>query len=179
MLMYTNTLPRFPNFKSLFLKINLSPICYDIINEITRMQCQISKFFPPKLNRKNSHSGKRKKWLWTSDKTGLFRCVESHTILQYSYINFFVNSTASNFTPNIPYIPSISTLKFLYLQGESYGSNIPYWYSCFKYILLYCKEIASFHDNFAQTFLDPEVGTPPVGMLIKGWPHYICCNQAE
>ncbi len=33
--LYANTLPRFPNFKSsLFLKINFSPICYDVINEI-------------------------------------------------------------------------------------------------------------------------------------------------
>ncbi len=30
----TNTLYRFPNFKSLFLKTNFSPICYYILNEI-------------------------------------------------------------------------------------------------------------------------------------------------
>ncbi len=34
----TNTLYRFPNFKTLFLKINFSPICYDILNEIAISQ---------------------------------------------------------------------------------------------------------------------------------------------
>ena len=55
--LYANTLPRFQNFKRLFLKINFSLICYVIINEITilRMLCQISQLFIPRLGWKNSH----------------------------------------------------------------------------------------------------------------------------
>ncbi len=34
----TNTLYRFPNFKSLFLKINFSTICYDILNKFAISQ---------------------------------------------------------------------------------------------------------------------------------------------
>ena len=42
MLLYTNTLPRFPNFESIFLKINFPPICYDVIKEIIISQeCNI------------------------------------------------------------------------------------------------------------------------------------------
>ncbi len=55
---------RFPNFKSLFLKINFSPICYDILNKnchISRTQCLISKILAPKLRWKNSHLGNSKK----------------------------------------------------------------------------------------------------------------------
>ncbi len=35
---YTNTFLRFPNFKSLFLKINFSLICYDIINKVVSQE---------------------------------------------------------------------------------------------------------------------------------------------
>ena len=47
-----NTLYRFSNFKSLFLKINFSPICCDIFNEIPISQdhSPISKLFAPKLS---------------------------------------------------------------------------------------------------------------------------------
>ncbi len=57
-------LPRLPNIKSLLLKINFSPICYDVINEfyhISRTQCQISNIFAPKLRWKNNHLGNSKK----------------------------------------------------------------------------------------------------------------------
>ena len=40
----TNTLYRFPNCKSIFLKINFSPICYDIFNEIALSQERNGRF---------------------------------------------------------------------------------------------------------------------------------------
>ena len=40
----TNTLYRFPNFKSLLLKINFSPICYDILNRFAKSQEQNVRF---------------------------------------------------------------------------------------------------------------------------------------
>ncbi len=51
LLSYANILPRCPNLKSIFLKINFSSICCDVINE--RMQCPISNIFVPKLSWKN------------------------------------------------------------------------------------------------------------------------------
>ena len=55
--LYTNILPRFSNIKIIFHKVNFSPICYDIINEITTSRERNVKFqngFAPKLGSKNS-----------------------------------------------------------------------------------------------------------------------------
>ncbi len=60
----TNTWYGFLNFKSLLLKINFSPVCYNILIEIAISQeCKdrFQFFFAPKLSWKNSHVENNKK----------------------------------------------------------------------------------------------------------------------
>ena len=79
----TNTLYMFPNFKSLFLRINFSPICFDILSEIamSRTQCRISNIFASKLSWKNSHLGNsRKSTLIFWDNRSLSMCWVTYSL---------------------------------------------------------------------------------------------------
>ena len=70
-----------PKWKSLFLKINFSSICYDILNKITISQCPILNIFAQELRWKNSHWKKQKinfDLLRQLVPLTPFRCVETH-----------------------------------------------------------------------------------------------------
>ncbi len=71
-----NALYRFPNCKSLFLKINFTPICYDIFNEIgVSQECNVRfKKKCTKIELKEQPFSKyiAKSQCWSSDLTGLF-----------------------------------------------------------------------------------------------------------
>ncbi len=70
--------PDSQTLRAFFCKINVSPICYDVINKITlSWECNV-------LFQKCSHQNSpertafwqmAKSQFWTSDPTGLFRCV--------------------------------------------------------------------------------------------------------
>ena len=88
-LMYANTLLRFPNFQSPFLKINFSPIYYDVIIELTiSRECNVRFIFflfiyyflhvHQNWSERTIIEEIQKVKFWSSDPTGPFRCVESH-----------------------------------------------------------------------------------------------------
>ncbi len=71
---YANTLNRFPNFiKSFFLKINISPICYDVVSEVAISQ-EYNVWFQNILLQNQAE----KTCFWAFDSTGPFWSLESH-----------------------------------------------------------------------------------------------------
>ena len=65
----------FSNFKSLYLKIIFSPICYDVIDEITTSRehnIRFQKFLYQNWAERSAIYEIAKSQFWTSDPTGLF-----------------------------------------------------------------------------------------------------------
>ncbi len=76
----TNTLYRFPDSESLFLKINISPICYDILNKIAISQERNVRFqnlLHQNWDERTAYQEIPKSQFWSSETTGPFRCVET------------------------------------------------------------------------------------------------------
>ncbi len=72
----TNTLYKFPNFKAFFLKINFSPTCYDIFNEIAiiSQECNIRFQIFLDQNPKLSWKNRQKSILIFGDNWSLLMC---------------------------------------------------------------------------------------------------------
>ena len=76
----TNTLCRFTDFKNLFLKINISPICYDILNKIAISQKSNVGFqncLHQNIDERTANYEITKCQFWSSETTGPFLCVET------------------------------------------------------------------------------------------------------